>query len=551
MSAPATKVLLVDDDPAMLRLLAKWLEGAGYDVIRATDGREAIAILERDPPSVLVTDCEMPDVGGLELCRWLRGQSFPHYIYTIFLTVRSESSDIVKGLEAGADDFLKKPVDREELLARMQAATRVTELQRQLSLQASTDAVTGVYSRRSWHDFLHREWARSKRHQHPLACVMLDLDYFKKINDTHGHQVGDEVLREVGTLLKRHTRASDVIGRYGGEEFCVLLTESTEEQARTWTERVLDELQRLEIPTPQGPLQVTASCGLAERMVDTVSPEQLVDMADQALLVAKRSGRDRAVTYRSITQSIMSPLTEGDPARILANVPACAVMTSRVAPLSENDTVAAASSYFLRFRIHSAPVVDEQGLLVGILSEKDVMAIKLGQHWWSTHIKDLMKRNVVCYEEDSPALAIYEFLCRVTIRGVVVVKEGRPTGLITRGSLLRYFLNEAAVRREELLKLELESDSPRTNYDLPEFPRQRLAMATAALMKETAELDAQIDRCTDDVVPCVVAAASRIQELVLDLLAMTRTANDVYTGAMAFSVAAPDGAGQQPPAAAQ
>src|SRR5688572_4181278 len=191
MPTEPTKVLLVDDDPAMLRLLAKWLEAEGYEVLRAGDGRAAMEMIEAEHPRLLVTDWEMPNLNGLELCRWVRSQNFGHYLYTIFITVRTESADMLKGLEAGADDFLKKPVDRNELLARIRAGSRVMELEQRLSLLANTDGMTGLSTRRVLFDDLKREWSRSSRYHTPLSCVMIDIDYFKRINDTHGHQAGD------------------------------------------------------------------------------------------------------------------------------------------------------------------------------------------------------------------------------------------------------------------------------------------------------------------------------------------------------------------------
>ena len=144
MATEPTKVLIVDDDPAMLRLLAKWLEAEGYQVLRAGDGRTAMELIEAEHPRLLVTDWEMPPLNGLELCRWVRSQNFGHYLYTIFLTVRTDSADMLKGLEAGADDFLKKPVDRNELLARIRAGSRMMELEQRLSLLANTDGMTGL-----------------------------------------------------------------------------------------------------------------------------------------------------------------------------------------------------------------------------------------------------------------------------------------------------------------------------------------------------------------------------------------------------------------------
>jgi diguanylate cyclase (GGDEF)-like protein len=343
-------------------------------------------IIENERPRLLVTDWEMPNVNGLELCRWIRSQNFGHYVYTVILTVRTDSESMLKGLEAGADDFLKKPVDRNELVARIRAGTRVMELEQRLSRLAT---------RRVLFDSFKREWDRSERYNTHLSCVMLDIDYFKRINDNYGHQAGDEVLKKVGELLRGGVRTCDFVGRYGGEEFCVVLPETTDEQAVTWAERMRACIAAQQIRVNDTTLEVTASFGVAQRLADTSSTEVLVDMADQALVVAKRSGRDRVVAYRSLAQSPVISRCGDDIASMLHGVPARDVMTSVVAPLNCNHSVATASNYFLRFRIPSAPVVDDNGQLVGILSEKDLMSIMLGPRWWTIPIKDVMKKNVV------------------------------------------------------------------------------------------------------------------------------------------------------------
>jgi diguanylate cyclase (GGDEF)-like protein len=527
MATEPTKVLLVDDDPAMLRLLAKWLEAEGYQVLRAGDGRMAMELIEAERPRLLVTDWEMPNLNGLELCRWVRAQNFGHYLYTIFITVRTESADMFKGLEAGADDFLKKPVDRNELLARIRAGSRVMELEQRLSHLANTDGMTGLATRRVLFEDLKREWNRSERYHTQLSCVMIDIDYFKRINDNYGHHAGDEVLRQLGQLWGAGVRTSDFVGRYGGEEFCVVLPETSEEQAVVWAERMRARIAEQRIVVNDVTLDITASFGVAQRMADTSSPEVLVDMADQALVVAKRSGRDRVVAYRTLSQSPVISRGGDDLASLLQGVPARDVMTAIVAPLNANHTVATASNYFLRFRIPSAPVVDDNGQLVGILSEKDLMSIMLGPRWWTIPIKDVMKRNVVCYEEETPALSIYEFLARVVMRGVVIAKHGCPTGLITRGCLLRFFMNLLAARRTEGVFPEVDAAASELVERMGHSTAaDRIAKTVRTLAAEARDMESRLSSSEGDLVPCVVGGASRVQELVIDLLAISRYAQE-------------------------
>ncbi|HEY2413961.1 MAG TPA: diguanylate cyclase, partial [Pirellulaceae bacterium] len=299
MSNEPTKILIADDDPAMLRMLAKWLEADGYQVLRAGDGRMAMELIEAERPRLLVTDWEMPNVNGLELCRWVRSQDLGHYLYTIFLTMRTESSELLKCLEAGADDFLKKPLDRNELLARIRSGSRVMELEQRLSRLAKTDAITGLATRRVLLDDLNREWNRSQRYHTPLSCVMIDIDFFKRVNDTHGHQAGDEILRRLGQVLQETVCGCEFLGRFGGEEFLVVLPETTEQQAIEWAEQMRIRIAEITVPVNGKNINVTASFGVAQRLADTATPETLIDMADQALAVAKRSGRDRVIAYCS------------------------------------------------------------------------------------------------------------------------------------------------------------------------------------------------------------------------------------------------------------
>lgn len=529
-----TSILLVDDDPAMLRLLARWLELAGYQVATARDGQEAKLAIEAKCPQIIVTDWEMPGVDGLEVCRWVRTQQLPHYVYLVLLTVRGGLEDLVRGMEAGADDFLKKPIDKNELLARLLSARRVLELERRLGQLARCDALTGLPARRTFFEFLQREWSRSQRYHIPLACVMVDIDFFKRINDLHGHPAGDEVIRRVGQTLLEGCRNSDVVSRYGGEEFCILLPETNAENAAIWANRMRQKLAALTVEVDGKQLQITASLGIAERMSDTATPEQLVDMADQALLVAKRSGRDRVVNFHTLSDAKSPSTISTSPAVLLQDVSAKQVMTTLVAGLYQHDTVDVASRHFLRFRITLAPVVDDDGQLVGVLSEKDVMAAMLQPQWWQLKIADVMKSNVVCYEEDTPALSIYEFLCRVTLRAAVIVKNGTPTGLITRGSLLRYFINSLSVGGQLPGAGDTGQPVTRSNQTAGDVTR-RIRQTVRAVNDEARDLRERLEelhadeptgRHNAELVPCLVGGASRIQELVNDLLACSRFAGE-------------------------
>ncbi len=293
---PFCEVLVVDDDPAMCRLVARILESNGYVVTTATDGSEALEMLRQDCPSFVITDWEMPILSGAEFCRLLRLEKLPHYVYVIMLT-GTHTDQMVAGLSSGADDFVSKPVQVRELLARMRAATRVLELEEKLRLLAEHDPLTGLFNRRILFEKFQEEWDRSDRIGYPLSCAMMDVDFFKEINDTHGHLVGDAVLKFVAGLLKRGCRQIDVMGRYGGDEFCVLLPGTDLQGSAKWAERCRLAIAEKPFVVDDVSVPVRVTIGVAQRHEDTGTPEKLVDSADRALLAAKESGRNRVVAF--------------------------------------------------------------------------------------------------------------------------------------------------------------------------------------------------------------------------------------------------------------
>jgi len=527
MDRPHRKVVLADDDPAMLRLMSRWLERNGYDVRQAADGRQALAAVESECPDYLITDWEMPHLDGPELCRRVRQLELPHYVYIFFVTAKAEQHTLVEGLEAGADDFLTKPVQQEELLARLQSASRVLALERRLQQLARSDALTGLITQRTFYELLQHEWHRAIRYRLPLSCVMLDIDFFKRINDLHGHPAGDAVLKAVAQLLRDSARKSDCVSRYGGEEFCVLLPETNSMGAALWAERVRERVSQLAITVGDKQLRLTASFGVAERHDDTQTPEQLVDQADQALLCAKQSGRDRVVRFEALAEAGKNRIEEENfRDDIFAGVTARQIMTPMVAPLRDDTTLGQAAEFFLHFRINSAPVVDSAGKLAGILSEKDLMAAMVSLSTWEKPIREVMKPNVISYEEDTPVRAIYEFLCRVTIRRVVIVRDGVPTGTISRSSLLRWFRNIVLARG-----LLGDESTEQRSAAAAQRRRERLLGLCCQLLEHTQRLHEAVCRDSEEeVVPCVVGGATQIHSLVTDLLACTRYASEAAAG---------------------
>lgn len=517
MAPPPLNILVVDDDPAIVRLLTQLLTTAGYRVREAQDGREALELIHEACPDLVISDWDMPELNGLELSRRIRHDELPHYVYVLLLTAKSHSEDMIAGLDAGADDFVSKPIRSGELLARLAAAQRMLELERKLRASSKEDPLTGALNRRTFYELFEREWKRSVRYGLPLSCVLLDIDFFKRINDTHGHPAGDSVLRAVAQLLNRQCRATEYVCRYGGEEFCVLLPETDERGAIVWAERVRAALAELQFPVSGGSLRVTGSFGVAERLEDMRGTETVVDVADQALIVAKQSGRDRVVSARSLGDA-MSSLASSKQDNPLAGVYARDVMGVLVHSLHQDDNIQRAAEFFLQLRLGSVPVVDDEGKLVGVVSEKDLMTLDVSGVSWDRKVRDIMKRNVVCYEETMPADSVFQFLCRVSIRRVVVVRDGRPTGIISRSSLIRWFRNWVLANRDELPDHEAE--------------RKRLhdgVMLTARALAECGEgLPGKLLLDERNFIPYAVGEATRMQELINDLLGHCQSVGSAY-----------------------
>jgi two-component system cell cycle response regulator len=296
----SSSVLIAEDDPICRRVLHSRLGKWGFRVITAEDGLEAWEILRQgNPPDLIILDWIMPGIDGPELCRRIRERQHVIYPYILLVTGKDETQDVVRGLEAGADDYLSKPVDPAELRARLQAGKRILNLQHELiqareelRFQANHDALTGILSRSAILNALDRELQRGARSGTPTGILMMDLDRFKRLNDTYGHLSGDAILKEVAHRINQAVRSYDFLGRYGGEEFLGVLSNCYPDDLRTIAERVRSAVSEALIDTGTASLAVTVSVGGVVTSHATPGIESLA-AADTVLYEAKRNGGNR------------------------------------------------------------------------------------------------------------------------------------------------------------------------------------------------------------------------------------------------------------------
>jgi two-component system, cell cycle response regulator len=317
--SPKLRVLLVADDRYVLLPLEKLLADAGYRVFRACNGKEALHAAMECRPHLIVTDWLMPEMDGLQLCRMLRNTDIGRRVYIVLLTGLEEESRLLEAFEAGIDDYVVKPVNVKLLLARLKASERVVSLHteveadreeirrfaaelattnRRLEEVALLDSLTGIPNRRYAMDRIEQEWSAAERSSRRLACMLIDVDHFKNINDSHGHDVGDLVLQRVSNVLKQTARTQDVICRIGGEEFLVVCPDTDADAAAQCAERMRIAISSMRLAMGNVMLQITISIGVAAMSAGMRGPEAMIKAADLAVYAAKQGGRNRTCTHQ-------------------------------------------------------------------------------------------------------------------------------------------------------------------------------------------------------------------------------------------------------------
>jgi diguanylate cyclase (GGDEF)-like protein len=285
-------ILVADDDGLTRAMVSSWLTGAGYDVVGASDGDHALHLARERCFDLLLLDVTMPGRDGYEVCRAIQAESAVAPP-VIFLTAHSQTHARVAGLEAGAVDYIVKPFANEELVARVRAALRTKAVHDELAETAARDGLTGVYNRRELDARARQAVALAQRHGRPFSCLLLDLDHFKRVNDTYGHAAGDAVLRAAARCIRDASRISDTVGRYGGEEFVVLLPETDGGGAVAAADKLRALLAATPVMVEATCIPIRASIGAAAWSDDMGGVGDLYAAADRALYRAKGLGRDR------------------------------------------------------------------------------------------------------------------------------------------------------------------------------------------------------------------------------------------------------------------
>jgi two-component system, cell cycle response regulator len=303
-----SNILLVEDDKIQGKATKDYLDSAGYKVVWVEDGKSAIKAVKTQGTDLVVLDFVLPDMNGNEVCRWLKLNQDTKGIPIIMLTAKSSTNDKVASLTAGADDHLSKPFNESELGARIYACLRTKALQDELrdknrqleevlskvEVLAITDPLTHLFNRRHFEKLLENEFASTARYKSPATCLMIDVDYFKRINDEYGHRTGDIVLKEISLIIISCLRKVDTVARWGGEEFVALLPRTKKEDSHSAAERILNSISGYTFTGVNR--QITVSIGIASipnPSIDTA--EKLVDASDAALYEAKKSGRNKIV----------------------------------------------------------------------------------------------------------------------------------------------------------------------------------------------------------------------------------------------------------------
>ncbi|MCL2742299.1 MAG: diguanylate cyclase [Planctomycetaceae bacterium] len=451
---PSLYALIANDDPVILSVLTHALEQEGFKVCTVRDGNQCLQMVLLNCPDVLMVDWNTPGINGTEICRQMRDyymqKILPHYTYIFVVSEQKDRKIILECLDAGADDFIEISPNSSanlhiEIKSRLKAALRTRKLEQDLEFAAKYDSLTTLLNRITFFELAQGIWNRSIRNDFPLSAIMFDCDFFKRVNDVFGHSAGDTVLRTMAMVLKDFSRASDIVCRYGGEEFCVLLPGCNEKTAWNWAERIRKQFEVSPVRYENIDIKFTVSFGIAQRSEGMVTLDKLIKCADQALIFAKQAGRNCCVRFsETIYSGIESVLSNGLFNLLFEDVSAGDTMTPFSLSLNENETISATADFFLNTSIEALPVVNNEGNLLGVVSQKNLIALIGDIERWHGTISGLVEPSIISYPSETPLRYIYDFFCRVSTSQILILENKKPAGFISRSSLLRWLRNQWA-----------------------------------------------------------------------------------------------------------
>lgn len=290
------KVLVVDDNRLNTMLLEQILEDEDYEVDILVSGERVVEVSKESKPDAILLDIMMPGIDGFEVCRLLKEEPETKDIPVIMVTAKTEGEDLNKAFELGAFDYIKKPIDEVEVIARLKSALKYRSQQKNLEEMAMKDGLTGLYNHKLIIELFNKECDKASRREESMAFVMLDIDFFKNVNDTFGHGAGDDVLKELADILENNIREGDIVGRYGGEEFCIVIPNTTENEVYKICERIRKAVEEHIFKTDEADIEITISIGACIKHPDnTLDCKEVITTADKALYIAKNSGRNKTV----------------------------------------------------------------------------------------------------------------------------------------------------------------------------------------------------------------------------------------------------------------
>lgn len=431
-------VLLIEDDLGDAVLVERMLQECLQDfaIEHCTHLEKALEALEDEDYRVILLDLSLPDSLGLSGLSKLRDVS-PD-VSIVVLTGLADDRLPLQALEQGAQDYLVKNSLTAELLERtiryavqrQQIQTENRRLLEAMKQLARQDPLTGVLNHQSFSEALRREWAIALRHARPLSCVFLDIDFFKRINDTYGHAAGDETLKAVADLLRENSRVGEWIGRLGGEEFCVLLPDTNETAALVWAERIRHQLAEKTFVTPEVELRITGSLGVSSS--DGVDGEQLmIDRADEAMFVAKQLGRDQVVSH-----SRLSDLSGDSTDLLWDGISVGQLAVPAATSIAPWESIQTALTLLCDHELDVLPVVDDDGRVVGLIGQDDILASTLSSEIQAPLVGELMQAQLVTFEPDTPSVQVCQFFCRSAVRQVLVADKTNTFGFLRRADFL-------------------------------------------------------------------------------------------------------------------